>query len=68
MLKLNKAKTEFIVFTFKQHVKKTENIRINVGFSYINYYLSVRNPCLILGNTLRMKKKQANSISTVTIK
>jgi len=40
MLKLNKDKTEFIVFSFKQHVKKTENFCIKVGSSYINSSMS----------------------------
>ena len=60
MLKLNKDKTEFIVFSSKQHVKKTENLRIKVGSSYINYSMSVRNLTLILDNTLGTEK-QVNS-------
>jgi len=52
MLKLNKDQTELIVFSSKQHVKKTENLRIKVGSSYINYSMSVRNLGLILDNTL----------------
>ena len=52
MLKLNKDKTEIIVFSSKQHVKKTENLRIKVGSSYINSSMSVRNLGLILVNTL----------------
>jgi len=60
-LKLNKDKTEFIVFSPKQHVKKTENPRIKVGFSYINYSMSVNNLGLILNNTLGMEN-QVNSI------
>jgi len=47
MLKLNKDKTKFIVFSSKQHVKKTENLRIKVGSSYINSSMSVRNLGLI---------------------
>ena len=61
MLKLNKDKTEFIVFSSKQHVKKTENLCIKVGSSYINSSMSVRNLGLILDNTLGMEK-QVNSI------
>jgi len=48
-------------FLAKQHVKKTENLRIKVGCSYINYSMSVRNLGLILNNTLGMEK-QVNSI------
>jgi len=61
MLKLNKDKTEFIVFSSKQHVKKTENLPINLGSSYINSSMSVRNLGLILDNILGMEK-QVNSI------
>ena len=61
MLKLNKDKTKFIVFSSKQHVKKTENLHIKVGSSYINYSMSVRNLGLILDNILGMEK-QVNSI------
>ena len=50
MLKFNKDKTEFIVFSSKQHVKKTENLRIKVGSSYINYSMYVRNLGLLLDN------------------
>jgi len=60
-MKLNKDKTEFIVFSSKQHVKKTENLRIKVGARYINSSMSVRNLGLILDNTLGMEK-QVNSI------
>ena len=61
MLKLNKDKTEFIVFTSKQHVKETENLRARVGSRYIYYSMSVRNLGLILDNTLVMAK-QVNNI------
>jgi len=61
MLKLNKDKTKLIVFSSKQHVKKTDNLRIKVGSSYINSSMSVRNLGLILDNTLGMEK-QVNSI------
>jgi len=61
MLKFNKDKTEFIVFSSKQHVKKTENLYIKVGSSYIDSSMSVKNLGLILDNTLG-KKKQVNSI------
>jgi len=57
MLKLNKDKTEFIVFSFKQLVKKTENLHIKVGSSYINYSMSVKNIGLILDNTLGIEKQ-----------
>jgi len=57
MLKLNKDKTEFIVFSPKQRVNKTENLCINVGSSYINSAMSVRNLGLILDNTLGMEKQ-----------
>jgi len=52
MLKLNKDRTEFIVFSSKQHVKKTENLRIKVGFSNINSSMSVKHLRLMLDNTL----------------
>ena len=38
-----------------------ENLRIKVGYSYINYSMSVRNLLLILDNTLGMEK-QMNAI------
>ena len=56
MLKLNMEKIEFIVYSFKQHTKKTENHRIKVRSSYINYSMFVRNLGLILDNTLGTKK------------
>ena len=40
MLKLNTDEIEFIVFSSKQHMKKTENIQIKAGSSYINYSMS----------------------------
>ena len=61
MLKLNKNKTEFIVFSSKQHVKKTENLHFNVRSIYVNSSVSVRNLGLILDNTLGVEK-QVNSI------
>ena len=61
MLKLNKDKTYFIVVSSKQRLKKTENLRIKVGSSYINCSVSVTNLELILDNTLGMEK-QVNSI------
>jgi len=61
MLNLNKDKTEFIVFSSKQHVKIIENLHIKVGSSYINSSMSVRNLGLMLYNTLGMEK-QMNSI------
>ena len=42
-------------FSFKQHAKKTEILRIEVESSYINYSMSVRNIGLIL-------EKRVNSI------
>jgi len=60
MLKLN-DKTEFIAFSSKQHMKKTENLHIKVGSSYINSSISVRNLGIILDNMLGMEK-QVNSI------
>jgi len=48
MLKVNKDKTELIVFLSKQHVKKTKNLRIKVGSSYINSSIFLRNLELIL--------------------
>ena len=41
MLKLNKDKIEFIVFSSKQHIKKTENLYIKVGSRCINSSMSV---------------------------
>jgi len=38
MLKLNKDKTEFIVFSSMQHV---ENLRIKVGSKYIKFSMNV---------------------------
>ena len=49
MLKLNRNRTEL---TTKEQVKKTDNLRIKVGSSYINSSMSVRNLELILDNTL----------------
>ena len=57
MLKLNKDKTEFIIFSSKQHAKKTENLPIKIGSSYINSSMSIRNLRLILDNTLGMEKQ-----------
>jgi len=51
-LKLNQDKTEFIVFSSKQYVKKIENPHITVGSSFINYSITVRNLGMILDNTL----------------
>jgi len=61
MLKFNKDKAAFIVFSSKQYVKKPENLCIKVGSSYINCSMSVRNLGFILNNALGMEKK-ANSI------
>jgi len=38
----------------KQHLKKTENLHLKVGSSYINSSMPVRNLGLILDNTLGM--------------
>ena len=43
MLKLNEDKSEFIVFSSKQHVKKTDDLRIKVGSSYRNSSMYVQN-------------------------
>jgi len=56
MQKFNKDNTEFIVFSSKQHLKKTDNLCIKVGSSYTNYSMSVRNLGLISDNTLGMEK------------
>ena len=55
MLKLNKDTKEFIVFSSKQHVNKTENLRITVWSSYINSSMSVRYLEFILDDTLSMQ-------------
>ena len=68
MLKLNKGKSKSIVFSSKQHVKKTENVGVKVGSSYINSSVSVRNLWLILDNTLGMEKQLVLHISHVIIK
>jgi len=41
MLKLNKDKTELIIFSCKQYVKKTENLCIKVGSRYLNSTMPV---------------------------
>ena len=61
MLKLNKDKTEFIDFSSKQHVKKTENLHIKVASSYINSSMSLRNLGLTLEDSLGMEQPM-NSI------
>ena len=43
MLNFNKAKIDFIVFIFKQHVKKTENLHIKVESIYIYFSMFVKN-------------------------
>ena len=48
---LNKDKTELIVFSSKQHVKKAANHLANVGSSYIMFSILVRYLGLILDNT-----------------
>jgi len=57
MLKLNKSMNKLGVFSSRQHVKKSEKLRIKVGFSYINYSMSLRNLGLILDNTTRVEKQ-----------
>ena len=52
MLKLLKNKTNFIVFSSKQHINKIENLCIKVGISYINSSMSVGNHWHMLDNTL----------------
>ena len=41
--KLNHCKTQFISFSSKQQVKKTGNLHIKIGSSYIKASASVRN-------------------------
>ena len=61
MLKLNKDKVQFIVFSSKQHVKKNENLHIKVGSSYIYPSMSERHLGLTLANMLELEK-QVNSL------
>ena len=61
MLKLNKK--EFIIFSSKQHGKKTENLHIKLRSRYIISSMSVRNLGLILYHILGMEE-QVNSICT----
>ena len=60
-LKLDQDKTELIVFSSKQSVKKTENFHLQVGSSYKESANLVRNLDIILDNALEMKK-QVNAI------
>ena len=57
MLKLNKDKTKLFVFSFGQHVSKTDNLPIEVGFSYINTSMSLRHIELISDNIIGMEKQ-----------
>ena len=52
ILKMIKDKTELIVFSSKQHVKKTGTLHIKVGASYIKYAIFVNLFYLILNNIL----------------
>ena len=52
-LKLNESKTEFIVFSPKQHMNKTKNLRIKMDSSYIKAFASVRNLGLILNRKVK---------------
>ena len=57
MLKLNKDKTVFNVFSSSQHVKNTENLRFKVGSIYINISMSVSYLGIILDNTLEWSSR-----------
>jgi len=57
MLKLNKDKTKLIVFSSKQHAKKTENHRIKGGSNHIYFSMSIRNLGFIFDHTLGMEKQ-----------
>ena len=57
MLKLNYSKAEFTVFFSKEHMKKTENLHIKIGSSYIKASASVRSLGIILDSTLGMEKQ-----------
>ena len=52
VLKVNRLKTELIVFSSNQHVKKTENLRITVASSYLNITMPVSNLGLTLDKPL----------------
>ena len=54
-----KNKTEYIMSTAKQYVKKTESSRIKLGFSYINDSISVWKFGFRL-YTAVVKEKQVN--------
>ena len=58
---VHENKTEFIVFSSKQSVKKTRDFCPKVGSSYIQSGESVRNLGIFLDNTLKMDK-QVNAI------
>jgi len=49
MLNFNKDNTEFVVFSRKQHVNKTKNLRVKVDSSYITFPMSVRKLALYWG-------------------
>ena len=57
ILKLNKSKTNLIVFSSKQHMMKAENLNIKIDSSHINAFISVRNLGLILDSILGMEKQ-----------
>jgi len=62
--KLNNDKSKLIVFSSKQHVKKTEDLHIKVGSTYINSSMPVRNLGLILDKTLGIRHG-VNSILSI---
>ena len=55
MLKFNRYKIELIVLPSKQHVKKTDNIKVQSD--YINSSIFVRNLGLLLDNILELEKQ-----------
>ena len=57
MLKLSYSKTEFIVFSSKHYVKKTENLHIKMGYRCKKVSASVRNLVLILDSILVIEKQ-----------
>jgi len=61
MIKLNEDRNEFVVFSSKQHVDKTENLRIKIRSSHTYSSMSLKHIWLILGNILWIEK-QVNSI------
>ena len=57
MLKLNKDKTDFIVFSPKQHLNTNEHLSIKVRSSYINSSMYVRNLGINFDNNMAMEKQ-----------